>query len=52
MSAASVQSAASAFDAVAEQFDARYGSWKSVLAQRRVVRAALVRAFPPGAKLL
>jgi SAM-dependent methyltransferase len=52
MSATSVQSAASAFDAVAEQFDARYGSWQSVLAQRRVVRAALVRAFPPGAKLL
>jgi SAM-dependent methyltransferase len=52
MSATSFQSAASAFDAIAERFDARYGSWKSVLAQRRVVRAALVRAFPPGAKLL
>jgi SAM-dependent methyltransferase len=52
MSVTSLPSAASAFDAIAERFDARYGSWKSVLAQRRVVRAALVRAFPPGARLL
>jgi SAM-dependent methyltransferase len=52
MSAMSLPSAASAFDAIAERFDARYGGWQSVLAQRRVVRAALVRAFPPGAKLL
>lgn len=52
MSATSLQSAANAFDAVAERFDARYGAWKSVLAQRRAVRAALVRAFPRGAKLL
>ena len=52
MSATSLPSAARAFDAVAERFDARYGAWKSVRAQRRAVRAALVRAFPPGAKLL
>lgn len=52
MSATSLQSAANAFDAVAERFDARYGAWKSVLAQRRAVRTALVRAFPPGARLL
>lgn len=44
--------AAAAFDAVAERFDARYGGWKSVEAQRRAVRAALLVAFPPGAKLL
>jgi hypothetical protein len=52
MGATSVESAANAFDAVAERFDARYGAWKSVAAQRRLVRAALLRAFPPGAKLL
>lgn len=52
MGATSVESAANAFDAVAERFDARYGGWRSVAAQRRLVRAALLRAFPPGAKLL
>ena len=52
MGATSVESAANAFDAVAERFDTRYGGWKSVAAQRRLVRAALLRAFPPGAKLL
>lgn len=52
MSATSLPSAASAFDAIADRFDTRYGAWKSVLAQRRVVRDALVRAFPRGAKLL
>lgn len=44
--------AAAAFDAVAPQFDVRFGAWKSVDAQRRVVRAALARAFPAGSQLL
>jgi ubiquinone/menaquinone biosynthesis C-methylase UbiE len=44
--------AAQAFDAIAERFDERFGSWLSVAAQRRAVRAALERAFPPGARLL
>ena len=44
--------AAEAFDAVAERFDARYGAWKSVSAQRRAVRAALLEAFEPGARIL
>jgi SAM-dependent methyltransferase len=44
--------AGAAFDAAAETFDARFGPWRSVEAQRRVVRAALLRAFPKGARLL
>jgi SAM-dependent methyltransferase len=44
--------AAQAFDAIAEKFDERFGSWLSVAAQRRSVRAALEQAFPPGARLL
>lgn len=44
--------AAQAFDAVAEQFDARFGNWLSVAAQRRAVRAALLRAFPAGARVI
>jgi SAM-dependent methyltransferase len=44
--------AADAFDAVAEQFDERYGSWLSVAAQRRAVRSELLRAFPIGARVL
>lgn len=44
--------AGAAFDAAAETFDARFGPWRSVDAQRRVVRAALLRAFPKGARLL
>lgn len=44
--------AAAAFDAVAEQFDRRFGAWLSVAAQRHAVRAALVRAFAPGARVL
>lgn len=44
--------AARAFDAVAERFDERFGAWQSVSAQRRAVRAALARAFPPGARVL
>jgi len=44
--------AARAFDAVAAAFDARYGAWRSVSAQRRAVRRSLLRAFPAGARLL
>jgi len=44
--------AAAAFDAVAPAFDARFGAWLSVAAQRRAVRRALLRAFPAGASVL
>ena len=44
--------AAIAFDAVAATFDSRFGSWQSVAAQRRAVRAALLRTFPPGGHIL
>jgi ubiquinone/menaquinone biosynthesis C-methylase UbiE len=44
--------AAQAFDAVAVDFDRRYGVWLSVQAQRRAVRRDLLRAFPRGARLL
>jgi SAM-dependent methyltransferase len=44
--------AVEAFDAVAARFDARFGEWRSVAAQRRVVRAALAKAFPRGARVL
>ena len=50
--ALSLPPAAAAFDAVADRFDARYGGWKSVAAQRRAVRAALLDAFPRGARVL
>jgi SAM-dependent methyltransferase len=44
--------AAQAFDAVASQFDARFGEWKSVSAQRRAVRQALLATFPSGGSIL
>jgi ubiquinone/menaquinone biosynthesis C-methylase UbiE len=44
--------AAAAFDAVAPLFDERFGAWKSVDAQRRVVREVLARTFPPGTRLI
>ncbi len=44
--------AALAFDAVAFEFDLRFGKWASVAAQRRAVRAELLREFPPGGKIL
>jgi ubiquinone/menaquinone biosynthesis C-methylase UbiE len=43
---------ARAFDAIAETFDERYGGWLSVAAQRSAVRACLLAAFPPGARVL
>jgi len=47
-----LSSAAEAFDAIAEAFDDRFGSWLSVAAQRRAVRAELLAAFPNGARVL
>ena len=44
--------AALAFNAVAGDFDSRFGAWQSVAAQRRAVRAALLREFPAGGKIL
>ena len=44
--------AALAFDAIADRFDERFGAWRSVAAQRRAVYAALLRAFPEGARVL
>jgi SAM-dependent methyltransferase len=44
--------AAEAFEAIAESFDDRFGSWLSVAAQRRAVRAELLSAFPSGARVL
>lgn len=44
--------AALAFDAIALDFDARFGAWSSVAAQRRAVRAALLNEFPPGGRIL
>jgi SAM-dependent methyltransferase len=41
-----------AFDAVAAEFDSRFGGWKSVAAQRRAVRAALLRVFPARGRIL
>ncbi len=40
-----------AFDSVAPVFDARFGAWDSVAAQRRAVRAALLREFPTGGRV-
>lgn len=51
-SAPDLPAAVRAFDAVAGDFDARFGAWKSVAAQRRAVRRELLAAFPPGANLL
>jgi ubiquinone/menaquinone biosynthesis C-methylase UbiE len=41
-----------AFDAIAPTFDLRFGSWRSVAAQRRAVRAALLQAFPASGHIL
>ena len=48
----SSRAAALAFDAVAPVFDERFGAWASVAAQRRAVRAVLLRTFPPGGRVL
>jgi SAM-dependent methyltransferase len=44
--------AALAFNATASSFDARFGEWQSVAAQRSVVRNALIEVFPPGGAIL
>src|SRR5579862_1594 len=44
--------AALAFDAAASTFDARFGQWQSVLAQRTAVRESLIKIFPPGGTIL
>ncbi|HUE79331.1 MAG TPA: class I SAM-dependent methyltransferase [Sphingomicrobium sp.] len=44
--------AISAFDSIAESFDARFAPWKSVAAQRKAVRIELAKAFPPGSSLI
>ncbi len=49
---ASLRPAAFAFDAIAPAFDERFGAWASVAAQRRAVRSALLRQFPPGGHVL
>ncbi len=41
-----------AFDAIATDFDLRFGQWQSVAAQRRAVRSALLRAFPQRGHIL
>jgi SAM-dependent methyltransferase len=47
-----LRSAAFAFDAIAPIFDSRFGAWRSVAAQRRAVRAALLQVFPAGGHIL
>ncbi len=44
--------AAVAFDTIADVFDSRFGIWCSVAAQRRAVRAALLRGFPANGHIL
>lgn len=48
----SLRPAVLAFDAIASGFDLRFGSWCSVLAQRRAVRTALLQEFPMGGRIL
>jgi ubiquinone/menaquinone biosynthesis C-methylase UbiE len=44
--------AVAAFDAIAPFFDQRFGAWRSVAAQRRAVREALLREFPKRGHIL
>lgn len=48
----SLRPAALAFEAMAPAFDTRFGAWRSVAAQRRAVRDALLRAFPERGRIL
>lgn len=52
MAAPALGAAAATFDRVAPKFDERFGSWRSVEAQRSAIRRALADAFPPGASLI
>lgn len=49
---ATLRPAALAFDAIANEFDSRFGAWLSVAAQRRAVRSALLREFPARGHIL
>jgi ubiquinone/menaquinone biosynthesis C-methylase UbiE len=44
--------AALAFDSIANEFDERFTPWRSVEAQRLVIRGELIQAFPLGSRLL
>jgi SAM-dependent methyltransferase len=44
--------AVAAFDAIAPVFDQRFGAWRSVAAQRRAVREALLLEFPKSGQIL
>ena len=50
--ASELRPAAQAFDAIATSFDARFGEWLSVEAQRRAVRRALLGALPRNGYIL
>ena len=52
MSAHPLRPAALAFDSAAATFDERFGEWRSVAAQRRAVRRAIVEATPPNGRIL
>jgi SAM-dependent methyltransferase len=41
-----------AFDTIAPLFDSRFGAWRSVAAQRSAVRAALLREFSAGSRIV
>lgn len=41
-----------AFDAIAPDFDLRFGQWLSVSAQRRAVRKVLLQTLPPASRIL
>lgn len=44
--------AAHAFDIVAPEFDTRFGSWRSVAAQRRSVHSVLLQEIPANGRVL
>lgn len=52
MQSTGLAAAAEAFDSIADDFDQRFSGWRSVDAQRRAVRTALVEAFPVGSRLI
>jgi SAM-dependent methyltransferase len=52
MSDSTLRPAAFAFDAIASDFDSRFGAWASVAAQRRAVRKVLLREFSRGGTIL
>jgi SAM-dependent methyltransferase len=52
MTSTQLRPAALAFDGIAPQFDTRFGEWRSVAAQRRAVRRALIAAWPASGRIL